>query len=94
MRTLTAEQRDEIVRRYKAGDLLKVIAADFGTYASYVSDLALRRGCVSRYGPRRLLQLELRAEQDAELRRLARSQHVKPETLAREAIAAYLGLSQ
>lgn len=93
MRTLTEEQRKEILRRYKAGHQLKAIAADFGTYAAFVSRLALQRGCRARYPFQRgLLTVKLRPQELGELRKLAKEHHVKPETIAREAIAAYLGL--
>lgn len=41
---LTAEQKNEMVRRYAAGELLTAIAADFGVHPGYPSLLAKRRG--------------------------------------------------
>lgn len=93
MRTLTAEQRDEIVRRYDKGDPLKVIAADFGTYPDFVSELAHRRGRLPRYQKcAQTLVLKMRPQDLAELKKLAKEQRVRPEIIAREAISAYLGL--
>lgn len=93
MKHFTKEQRDAIVKRYKAGDPLKVIAHDFGTYAAYVSALARKRGLPSRYQfQQRVVAVRLRVQEHEELRRLAKEQRVKPRVIAREAIAAYLGL--
>lgn len=92
MRAFTDEQRDEIVRQYKKRVPLKVIAADFGTYASFVSDLAISRGCQPRYRSRGRIIVQLRPDQLTELNRVAREARVKPAVIAREAIAAYLGL--
>jgi hypothetical protein len=93
MRTLTDEQRDEILRRWDRGDLIKVIAHDFGTYESFISLLAKRRGREPRYeSTARLLVVSLRPEVKAELKKYARKSHQSTATIAAEAIAAYLGL--
>ena len=95
MRTLTGEQRDEIVRRYRKREPTKVIAADFGVTDQYVSELSLRRGAESRHPLRRgVLTIKLRAAELAELRKQAKEQSVRPDVIGREAIAAYLGLSR
>lgn len=95
MKSLTAEQRDEIVRQFVAGVPLKDIAAAFGTYKGFVSALALRRGCAPRhvYG-RTARSIRLRPDVDAALERTARRQRTSPNVLIGEAIAAYLGLDQ
>lgn len=95
MRTLTEEQRKEILKRWDRGDPLKVIAHDFGTYMSFVSLLAKRRGRAPRYErTNSLLVVKMRPEVKAELKRYARAHRQKPETIASEAIAAYLGLTR
>ncbi len=91
---LTDEQRAEIARRYQAREPLKNIAADLNVCTTTASKVARMLGCEGRHGPRRRLKVDMRpAEYDA-LRRYAKGQRAKPETLAREAIAASLGLTQ
>lgn len=91
---LTDDDRSEIARRYRAGDLLKNIAADIGVCTTTASAVARRLGCEGRHGPRNRLTVGMRPEQYAALRRYAKSQRSKPETIVREAVAAYLGLTR
>lgn len=90
---LTDEQRDKIVELYKADVPLKVIAYDFGTYASYISWLAQRRGLPSRYvRSDRRVNVKLRPDIWDRLGDIAKDQRTSREILAREAIAAYFGM--
>ena len=45
---LTTAQKREIVRRYKAGDPISNISADFGVHVSYPTVLARRYGASPR----------------------------------------------
>lgn len=52
MAKMTTEQRLEAVRRFVQGEKLKVIAADYGVSASYVSHLAAEAGAARRNRPK------------------------------------------
>ncbi len=95
MKSLTAEQRDQIVAQFTAGVPLNDIARAFGTYKGFVSALALKRGCPPRHVYRRTPRsIRLRPDVDAELQRTARRQRTTPNVLIGEAVAAYLGLDR
>lgn len=92
MRTITEEQRKEILKRWDEEEPLKLIAHAVGVSVQCASRVALRSGRPSRHPHRRALAaIRLRPVVFAELKRVARETKTTPEVIAREAIAAYLG---
>lgn len=88
-------EQDAIAAAYVRGEKVKIIEADFGVNLSYPTDLAKRRGLPLRQiRPKDVVSARLRPEQRAALTAYCSEARVKPETVIREALNAYLGLAR
>lgn len=89
---MTEENRQRIVRQFKTGTALKVIADRFGVTVDTVSAIARKAGCEPRaVHNAQAMVVRVRPAIYERLRKVAKDQCTSPEVLAREAIAAYLG---
>lgn len=92
---MTEENRKKIAALHDQGVPLREIAERFGITLGRASQIALLAGAKPRHvHPRRDITLRLRSEIYDELALAARAQFTTPEVVAREAIAAFLGLSR
>lgn len=89
---MTEENKQRIIRQFRDGIPVSVIADSFGVTEQFVSRLAHANGCPPRHihGGFQLL-VRLHGSVFDRLTATARRQRTSPEVLAREAIAAYLG---
>lgn len=92
---MTEENRQRIIRQYRSGTALKIIAERFGLTIDQVSVIARKAGCEPRsvHNPQAMV-VRVRPSLYERLRKAAKDQRTSPEVLAREAIAAYLGADQ
>lgn len=92
---MTDENRKKIVEMHFAGVPLREIAERFGITIGRVSAIAIDGGSKPRHlHPRRMITLRLRPDVYEELKIAAKAQFTRPEVVAREAIAAHLGLDR